>query len=45
MNSVPEASARILARVEPLPAERVPLVEALGRVLAEPVSSPITIPA
>ena len=45
MNSVSEASARILERVKPLPAERVPLVEALGRVLAEPVASPITIPA
>jgi len=45
VNSVSEASARILARIEPLRAERVPLVEALGRVLAERVTSPITIPA
>ena len=45
MNSVSEASARILARIEPLAAEPVPLTESLGRVLAERVTSPITIPA
>lgn len=45
MNSVPEASAKILAGIEPLSVERVPLRDALGRVLAETVVSPITIPA
>ena len=42
---VAEASARILAAVAPPPAERVALVDALGRVLAEPVVSPVTLPA
>ena len=45
MHSVADASARILAGIEPLGLERVPLREALGRVLAEDVVSPITIPA
>ena len=45
MHSVADASARILAGIEPLGVERVALREALGRVLAEPVVSPITIPA
>ena len=34
---VPEAQARLLALVEPLPVERVPVEEALGRYLAEPL--------
>ena len=40
-----EASARVLAAVAPLPAERVALVEALGRVLSDPLVSPVTLPA
>jgi molybdopterin molybdotransferase len=42
--TVPEASARILADVRPLAAERVPLLDALGRVLASPLVAPLTIP-
>lgn len=42
--SIPEALERILATVGPLPAERVSLLDALGRTLAEGVSSPIDHP-
>jgi len=42
---VAEASARILAGIEPLGAERVALLDAAGRVLATPVASPLTLPA
>src|SRR5918999_1704201 len=42
--TVPEASARILAEIRPLPAVRVPLREALGLVLASDVSAPVTLP-
>jgi len=42
--NVHEASGRILRDARPLEAERVPLREALGRVLAEDVSSPIDHP-
>ena len=42
--TVQEASARILADVRPLDVQRVPLREALGRVLAEDVRSPIDLP-
>jgi molybdopterin molybdotransferase len=42
--TVPEASAQILADIHPLPIERVPLLDALGRVLATPVVSPLTLP-
>ncbi len=45
MLPVAEASARILAGIEPLASERVALLDALGRVLASPVTSPVTIPA
>lgn len=41
---VNEALARILAAVEPLPPERVPLLDALGRTLAEPIHSPVDQP-
>lgn len=41
---VAEASARILAGTHPLDAEPVPLDAALGRVLAEDVSSPVSLP-
>jgi molybdopterin molybdotransferase len=42
--SVAEASARILADVRALPPERVPLLDALGRVLAAPLTAPLTLP-
>ena len=45
MLSVAEAIERILADVSRGPVERVALPEALGRVLATPAISPITIPA
>jgi molybdopterin molybdotransferase len=45
MLSVPEASARILEHAAPLAAERVPLLDALGRVLAESIHAPMTLPA
>jgi molybdopterin molybdotransferase len=44
MLTVVEASARILEGIAPLPVERVALSDALGRVLATAVVSPITIP-
>lgn len=44
MLSVTEASGRILGDIPRLPAERVPLLDALGRVLATPIVSPITLP-
>lgn len=44
MLSVAEAAARITSAVAPLGTERVPLREALGRVLAADVVSPITLP-
>jgi molybdopterin molybdotransferase len=45
MLTVPEASARILEHISRLPVERVPLLDALGRVLAEAVRAPMTLPA
>jgi molybdopterin molybdotransferase len=42
--TVEEASAQILAGIEPLAAEAVPLAAALGRVLAHDVRSPIAHP-
>ena len=45
MLSVPEASARILEHIQPLSTERVALLDALGRVLAESVHAPMTLPA
>ena len=44
MLTVPQASDQILAAIEPLPIERVPLLDALGRVLAVPIVSPVTLP-
>lgn len=44
MLSVEEAIEQILLRVAPLPTERVDLIAALGRVLAEPVISRREIP-
>ena len=45
MLTVPEASARILEHITPLAIERVALLDSLGRVLAEPVRAPMTLPA
>ena len=42
--SVTEALALVLARAAPLPAERVALADAAGRVSAEPVSSAVDVP-
>jgi molybdopterin molybdotransferase len=42
--TVEEALDQILSRVKPLPAERVPLMDALGRALAEPIVSGREIP-
>ena len=42
--SVAEASAHMLAGLRPLGPEDVPLEEALGRVLARGVTSPIFLP-
>ncbi len=44
MISVEEARERILAVIDRLPPEDKPLAEALGQVLAEDISSPVTIP-
>ena len=44
MLSVEDALARVLAAFAPLPPERVPLLEALGRVLAEDVYADMDIP-
>ena len=44
MLTVPQASERILADLRPLAIERVPLLDALGRVLAADIISPITLP-
>jgi molybdopterin molybdotransferase len=43
--TVSDAVARIVAGIEPLSVERVALLDALGRVLATPVFSPLTLPA
>ena len=45
MLSVADAAARIIADIRALGAERVALLDSLGRVLAEPVRSPLTLPA
>jgi molybdopterin molybdotransferase len=42
--SIDEARGRVLDAVRPLGAEEVPLAEALGRVLADQVESPIDVP-
>ena len=44
MLTVAEASAGILAHIGRMPVERVPLLDALGRVLAERVAAPLTLP-
>ena len=45
MFTVSDAVARIVADIEPLSVERVQILEALGRVLATPIVSPLTLPA
>lgn len=42
--SLEEALAAVLARAEPLPAERIPLEGAAGRVLAEPARAAVDLP-
>jgi len=42
--TVEEALEAVLSRISPLAVERVDVMSALGRVLAEPVVSPVTIP-
>jgi molybdopterin molybdotransferase len=44
MLSVEEALARVLAAFQPLPPERVPVLETLGRVLAEDIYADMDIP-
>lgn len=44
MLTVAEACARIVANVTPLPAERVPLLDAVGRVLATAAVASYTLP-
>ena len=44
MLTVEEALGAILSRVEPLGAERVELLAALGRVLAEPIVARRAVP-
>ncbi|MBA3854007.1 MAG: hypothetical protein C0503_06300 [Gemmatimonas sp.] len=44
MLSVPEAAARIVAAVAPLPVEEIALSEAVGCVLAADAVSPVTLP-
>jgi len=45
MQTVAEASGRILQHITRLGVERVPLLDSLGRVLAEQVRAPMTLPA
>ncbi len=45
MHTVEDAVHRIVSGIEPLSIERVALLDALGRVLATPVVSPLTLPA
>ncbi|MBI3946586.1 MAG: molybdopterin molybdenumtransferase MoeA, partial [Armatimonadetes bacterium] len=44
MLSVDEARERVLAGVAALPAERVPLAQACGRVIAEEVRADLPVP-
>ena len=44
MLTVAEASARILADIRPLPAERCPLLDSVGQVLAAPAVARYTLP-
>jgi molybdopterin molybdotransferase len=42
--SVTDAVARVVGGVQPTTTERVPLLDALGRVLAAPIVAPLTLP-
>jgi molybdopterin molybdotransferase len=42
--TVAEAVERVIGGVQPLAAERTPLLDALGRVLGSPVVAPLTLP-
>jgi molybdopterin molybdotransferase len=42
--SLEEAQERILAAIEPLPAEKIRVQDALGRYLAAPIHSPVDLP-
>ena len=44
LHNIDEATARILTAIQRLPAEKIPLIEAFGRVLAEDVISPVSLP-
>ena len=44
MLTVAEAVERVIGGAQPLAAERTPLLDALGRVLASPVVAPLTLP-
>jgi molybdopterin molybdotransferase len=44
MIELEEALARLLGGISPLPAETVPVIEAAGRFLATPVTSPVPLP-
>lgn len=44
MISLEEAQERILAAIEPLPAEKIRVQDALGRYLAAPIHSPVDLP-
>jgi molybdopterin molybdotransferase len=44
MLEVAEASAKVREQFQPVPTERVPLLSALGRVLAEPITSDLDMP-
>ena len=43
MISLEEARELVLSKVEPLPVETVPVLDAVGRVVASPLSSDIDI--
>ena len=44
MLELEEAMARMVARIRPLGTERMPVAEAAGRILAEPLVSPVPLP-
>ena len=44
LTSVPQAQMQLMAVFSPIDIERIPLTEAAGRVLAEPISSQIDLP-
>ena len=44
MKPLAEAQVRVLEAMAPLPAQEVPLAEALGLVAAEPIEAPHDVP-